>query len=1799
MAESRAFDKIRIGLASPEEVRGWSHGEVKKPETINYRTFKPERDGLFCERTFGPVKDWECHCGRYKKVKFKGIICDRCGVEVTRSKVRRERMGHIELCAPVSHIWYLKGVPSPMALLLDLSPRPLEKVIYFGSYIVTKVDRKKILDDWADIEQAIRDELVDREKEPEPSTSPLATVTLPLDALDDEESLIGRIASDAIVDPETGEIILEAGDELTQESLDALADAGIAEVEVERGSELLEDDPLEPGLRTTAEAITFILPNGTYVTTGLISLLRKLGITEMAVRGADESGALVMKQVAAPPTDADIKSVIGGILTADVSVRPVKPEVIRLFQILEMDVDPATKVTEVTKKKNALEKAYKNNILRSGGLAAAADALKLALKDKGGIYADVEVLPEGTLLNAELADSLRYMTEATIEVQVPDRSAVTTVAVESLFEDLTIAEDEELTIPAETSLNAAIVAVLDELGVRPAYHALPAGSEMPAELSSAPRMLDEIAGDDLESGLTLLQKVEKKELLVEDQFRQLERVVQVLIKRLGKSYEGIVKAGLGAAAVRELLQEIDLESLKRELETEIAQTQGPRRLRAVKRIEICRAFLESKSRPEWMVLDAIPVIPPELRPMVQLDGGRFATSDLNDLYRRIINRNNRLKKIQDIKAPESIINHEKRLLQEAVDALIDNGRRTRPVVGSNNRPLRSLSDMLKGKEGRFRKNLLGKRVDYSGRSVIVVGPTLKLNQCGLPKEMALELFKPFVMKGLVDAGCTTNIKTAKRMIDRVRPEVWDALEKVVGEHVVLLNRAPTLHRLGIQAFEPVLVDGKAIRLHPLVCAAFGADFDGDQMAVHVPLSSLAQAEGQCLMLSTRNLFKPSDGAPIVAPIQDIVLGLYYLTQKVDNAKGAGQMFSSVQEALLALESGIVHLHAPIRVRDYDPDDLAKRYLETNPEATDRQINLLDPASPELAPIVARARRKLYDTTMGRLIISQIAPWMMRYPCERNAKKNRHYDKKVESISGVIDAEMDKKAVAAFIRYTYEDYGAVKTIELLDDIKTHGFTYATRSGMSISLTDMDEPAERETIILKAEDRVKDINRRYRRGAITAGEREGQVLEAWTGASADIGKAILKTIGRENPLFMMTNSGARGSVTQITQLSGMRGLMSDPFGGIIEELPIKSNFHRGLNILEYFVSTHGQRKGLADTALRTADAGYLTRRLVDVAQDVIVRDLDCNTNRGIYVGAITEAGDIIEPLRDRIRGRVALEAIVHPDTGEVFAAGGEEISDIQARSIDEAVRVDGKGKPKLDAEGKPIKAITRVGLRSPLTCELRQGICATCYGRDMATQRTVEIGTAVGIIAAQSIGEPGTQLTMRTFHTGGVAGKNIVGVANVKQKKQEALRELHLDIERGHVTLEGGGGFAGGSPSRSKKQDGGSSETEHVPVEDIAPISLAALAPGTAASDRERSRAVQAMLKVLEEQVGGLLRVVELVEGRKPKGQAIITDVDGKVVDIEQKGSRRVIIHSNLRVDSGECNGKVLGEPVIHPETGEILLEAGTELNEKASRLLRDKNVESVVIRYSHLVPYRGSLEVKIGDEVHAGDRLTEGPLDPDRVLELQGITGVQDYMVKEVQSVYKSQGVDINDKHIEVIVRQMLKKRKIVDPGDTLFLPGQMVDKFAFEDSNTEIRENGGTEATADWLLLGITEASLATDSFLSAASFQKTTKVLADAAVKGKKDNLVGLKENVIIGRLIPAGTGLKVYAAMTVGGEGVNAVRRRDPSRTPVDPTIDELTAVLRGDTKLITEEDVAGSAFIITDDAGEPLPTTTAEYE
>ncbi len=1418
MTDASAFDKIRIGIASPIEIRNWSYGEVKKPETINYRTFKPERDGLFCERIFGPVKDWECHCGRYKKVKFKGIICDRCGVEVTRSKVRRERMGHIELAAPVCHIWYLKGVPSPLSLLLDISPRPLEKVLYFASYIVTYVDRGRI----------------------------------------NNEMETFRIA--------LNERITELQDQRDEDIEQARVDAG-AEIKArqERPDDLEEGEEWEPW---------------------------------------DE---------------------------------------------------------------------------------------------------------------ARIVERNRHMEEELKDI-------------------------EKDSVEQIQSLNDALT------------------------------LLDE--------------KVEKRMLLIEDEYRKLESLMDMLSDKLERnlrvnSPDGeIVRAGLGGAAVKELLAEIDLEKLASDLRAEIAITQGPRRARAIKRLEVADAFIASKARPEWMILDAVPVISPELRPMVQLDGGRFATSDLNDLYRRIINRNNRLKKITEIRAPESIVNHEKRLLQEAVDALIDNGRRTRPVVGSNNRPLKSLSDMLKGKEGRFRKNLLGKRVDYSGRSVIVVGPRLLLHQCGLPKEMAIELFKPFVMKALVERGYTSNIKTAKRMIDKLKPEVWDALEEVIREHPVLLNRAPTLHRLGIQAFEPVLVEGKAIQVHPLVCTAFNADFDGDQMAVHVPLSASAQAEARILMLSTHNLFSPADGRPIVAPAQDMVLGAYFMTV-MTGAEPRFDAFASEADAQLA----------------YATDQIGIQ----------EQIDVAFPKE--------GGGKMIRRTTAGRLLFNDIMPDNMHAFIYKMLDDT--FAKKEYKGNG-----FGKKDLGAIIAQCHRTNGDTRTIQLLDELKTLGFTEATKAGMTVAITDMEVPEERNIILKTTEDNVKRLNRDYQRGLITGGERKERVLEQWQGAAKDVGEAIFKTIKPTNPIFMFTDSNARGTRGQITQLSGMRGVMSDPFGNMIEDLPVKSNFHEGLSVLEYFVSTHGARKGLADTALRTADAGYLTRRLVDVSQEVIVRADDCGTEQGIYQEEIRDGNEVVEPLALRLYGRYALQDIAYPDghdrAGEVIVARGELITQEISRQIE------------FDAKLK------RVVVRSPFTCELRMGICAKCYGLDLANSKLVEPGVAVGIIAAQSIGEPGTQLTMRTFHSGGIAQKQLTGVANVRARKQEALKELHSDISRGLVSLD--------------------SQEE-----------TTAAAPSTTGVDRERVRAVQAVLKVLEDQVGGLLRVVELFEARKPKGQAIVTEYSGVVAEIELKGLRRVIVHTPVTLEE-HTNTGVAGEtlaedlylgPHLDAETLEKMtptavkrateipetLVAGTELTDKHLKKIREMGITEIKIRKASLVPYRGQLQVKQGDVVEAGDRLTEGPLDPQKVLDLQGTRGVQNYIVREIQAVYKSQGVDINDKHVEVIARQMLRKRKIKNQGDSEFLPGQMVDKFEFEDANKRVREMDppGTEATADWLLLGITEASLATDSFLSAASFQKTTRVLTEAAVRGKKDALIGLKENVIIGRLIPAGTGLPQYRNIEPRLEGID----------------------------------------------------------
>ena len=1140
MLDVNTFDRMRIGLASPEQIRAWSSGEVKKPETINYRTLKPEREGLFCEKIFGPTRDWECHCGKYKRVRYKGIICDRCGVEVTRSKVRRERLGHIELAAPCSHIWYFKGIPSRMGLILDMSPRSLEKVIYFVSYIV--------------------------------------------------------------IDP--------------------------------------GDTPLM-----------------------------------------------------------------------------------------------------------------------------------------------------------------------------------------------------------------------------------------------------------------------KKQLLTEAEYREYK-------DKYGNRFE----VGIGAEAIKKLLEEIDLDSLYAELRQEIKDTTGQRKIRAIRRLEVVEAFKKSGNKPSWMILDVLPVIPPELRPMVQLDGGRFATSDLNDLYRRVINRNNRLKRLLDLGAPDIIVRNEKRMLQEAVDALIDNGRRGRPVTGPGNRPLKSLSDMLKGKQGRFRQNLLGKRVDYSGRSVIVVGPELKLHQCGLPKEMALELFKPFVMKKLVNDGHAHNIKSAKRMVERVKTEVWDVLEEVIKEHPVLLNRAPTLHRLGIQAFEPVLVEGRAIQLHPLVCTAYNADFDGDQMAVHVPLSAEAQAEARILMLSAHNILNPKDGRPVVTPTQDMVLGSYYLTVAKPGAFGEGKVFKDEAEVIMAYEAKTIDIHAPIKVR--------------------------------------LPNGEMITTTAGRVIFNSVIP-----------PEIRNYGEVVT-----------KKVLGKIVAKCYDKFGSAATANMLDGIKKLGFKYSTQAGITISVRDIVVPEAKRDIISQSETTVENIEQKFRRGLITEEERYQLIIDVWNKATEAVTQSLLDSLDPFNNIYMMANSGARGNIQQIRQLAGMRGLMADPSGRTIE-LPIKANFREGLTVLEYFISTHGARKGLADTALRTADSGYLTRRLVDVAQDVIVREDDCGVQEGIEVGPIKNGNEVIEKLEERIAGRFPVKDVVHPQTGEVLARADEMITDEQAELIEKA-------------------GIEKVEIRSALTCKTRYGVCRKCYGRNLATGHFVDIGEAVGIIAAQSIGEPGTQLTMRTFHTGGVAGDDITQ---------------------------------------------------------------------------------------------GLPRVEELFEARKPKGQAIIAETSG-IVKINDTKTRKEI---------------------------EIISE-GTEVK-------------------SYQVPYGSRIKVVDGQQVEAGDELTEGSVNPHDLLKIKGVRGVQSYLLHEVQKVYRLQGVDINDKHIEVMIRQMLRKVKVEEAGDTDLLPGGLVDVFEFEDENNRVIAQGGEPAKAKPVLLGITKASLATDSFLSAASFQETTRVLTEAAIKGKVDPLLGLKENVIIGKLIPAGTGMSRYRNLKI----------------------------------------------------------------
>ena len=1229
------FDAIKIGLASPEMIVKWSHGEVKKPETINYRTLKPERDGLFCERIFGPSKDWECHCGKYKKIRYKGLICDRCGVEVTKASVRRERTGHIALAAPVSHIWYFKGIPSRMGLILDLSPRVLEKVLYFASYIV-----------------------------------------------------------------------------------------------------------LDPG-----------------------------------------------------DTHLQYKQVLS-------------------------------------------EKEYREELEKYGA--------------------------------------------------------------------------------------------------------------------------------------------------------------------------GAFRVGMGAEAILELLKAIDLEKDSEELRAELKESTGQKRARIIKRLEVVEAFRNSGNKPEWMIMTVIPVIPPDIRPMVQLDGGRFATSDLNDLYRRIINRNNRLARLLELGAPDIIVRNEKRMLQEAVDALIDNGRRGRPVTGPGNRALKSISDMLKGKQGRFRQNLLGKRVDYSGRSVIVVGPELKIYQCGLPKEMALELFKPFVMKELVANGTAHNIKNAKKMVERWQPEVWDVLDDVIKEHPVMLNRAPTLHRLGIQAFEPILVEGKAIKLHPLVCTAFNADFDGDQMAVHLPLSVEAQAECRFLLLSPNNLLKPSDGGPVAVPSQDMVLGIYYLTQERPGAKGEGMIFRSPNEAILAYENGAVTLHSRVKVR-------------------------------VTGVVNGEKKNSIIESTVGRFIFNEIIPQDLGF-VDRSIPGN---ELKLE-----VDFHVGKKQCKQILEKVILVHGASQTAETLDAIKAIGYKYSTKAAMTVSISDMTVPESKPKLIADAQATVDRIAKNYRRGLITEEERYKEVIETWKNTDDQLTHDLLSGLDKYNNIFMMADSGARGSDKQIKQLAGMRGLMADTTGHTIE-LPIKSNFREGLDVLEYFISAHGARKGLSDTALRTADSGYLTRRLVDVSQDLIIREVDCCEGKEIpymEIKAFMDGQETIETLKERLTGRFIAETITDPDTGEVVVKANHMCTPARAEAVAAVLEKTGR---------KSVK------IRTVLSCKCHIGVCSKCYGANLATGQPVQVGEAVGIIAAQSIGEPGTQLTMRTFHTGGVAGSDITQ---------------------------------------------------------------------------------------------GLPRVEELFEARKPKGLAIITEIRGVVSIKDTKKKREVVVTDN--------------------ETG----------NSK-----------------TYLIPYGSRIRVTDGQEIESGDVLTEGSVNPHDILRIKGVRAVQDYMLREVQRVYRLQGVEINDKHIEIIVRQMLKKVRVEEGGDSELLPGVSMDVLEFEDMNERLLAEGKQPAVGKQVMLGITKASLATDSFLSAASFQETTKVLTEAAINGKIDHLIGLKENVLIGKPIPAGTGMKRYRSVALNTDfnKDSQIELSDEDGEFVDEALEEetseaLDSIDDDEEDDLTEEELAGM-----DDGLEDLDAEEAETD
>jgi DNA-directed RNA polymerase subunit beta' len=1446
------FDAIRIGLASSKQIRDWSSGEVTKPETINYRTLKPERDGLFCERIFGPTKDWECYCGKYKRVRYKGIICERCGVEVTRQKVRRERMGHIDLAAPVSHIWFFKGVPSRIGYLLDIAPRELEKVLYFAASIVTSVDDKARKKDLNDLEEKVTAEseriYVDRDEE-------LAGL----------ETRLKRRRNYFAKGTEKG---FDEDDDFWARGLGNWAE--------EQGV-----PPLEEARELVCGLFVEVAKE---ITTEDSKKIREL-VRNTAIRDDRKLAPRELESVA----------------TAAIQIREgLAP--------LHKDLEKST-----GSKKGAVTK-HINRIV---------DALLAGEEQK---EEDAELVRGVDLKNLEKAAGLGKGLLADVLQQAPPDADAD--AIRELTNDLCLRTDGKI---QKEDLDAI---VQWSLKVREMYLDIESRRQDTREAA-------EEARERLDQTWQLFKDLEPKMIVNDEQlFRELK-------DRFGSSYGfGIYfQGGMGAESIRDLLRDLDLDAEAESLRETIQTSKGQRQQRAIKRLKVVNAFIKSENRPEWMVLEAIPVIPPELRPMVQLDGGRFATSDLNDLYRRVINRNNRLKRLLDLGAPEIIVNNEKRMLQEAVDALFDNGRRGRAVTGPGNRALKSLSDMLKGKQGRFRQNLLGKRVDYSGRSVIVSGPSLKLHQCGLPKLMALELFKPFIMSRLVERKSVQNIKAAKKHVESMVPEVWDVLEEVIAEHPVLLNRAPTLHRLGIQAFEPVLVEGKAIQVHPLVCHAFNADFDGDQMAVHLPLSAEAQAEARILMLSSNNILSPANSRPLATPSKDMVLGGYFLTYAAEDLnevdpeklKPRPQRFASEEEVEFALGAGQVGLQDPIEF--------------------------------------SRNGARLV-TTPGRVIF------------------NIEVERALEEALGEDDLEhefinraLTKREMDEFIIGLVQKHGATRIAGVLDTVKMLGFKYATTAGITISKNDIVVPEEKEAILAEYEERVQQVEQQYEHGLITPDERHESIVNIWTEATDSVADAMAANFSQLNPIYMMANSGARGSFNQIRQLAGMRGLIANPKGEIVER-PIKANFMEGLTVLEYFISTHGARKGLADTALRTADSGYLTRRLVDVAQDVIIREHDCGTSDSIELPLVTQDGP-----NKSITGRVLAEDIFRPlasgKPGKTkLGEKGDEVTPDLLESI-----VDGLGEQAEE---------TNVAVRSVLKCRSEYGVCQSCYGTFLATGTISEIGDAVGIIAAQSIGEPGTQLTMRTFHTGGIAGADITH---------------------------------------------------------------------------------------------GLPRVVEIFEARNPKGVAKLVEEAGKVEIEDSERGPKLIIHREGVDDEGEPL-----EPL------------------------------------SYQLPRRTRLLVKKGDMVEPGDALHEGSLNPSDLLRLKGATATELYLVDEVQKVYRSQGVDIHDKHIELIVRQMLKKVRVETSGDTELLPGQLVDRVALERENARVAEEKKEEATYEPLILGITKASLATESFLSAASFQETTKVLTDASIEGKVDNLHGLKENVIIGKLIPAATGLKRYRTIAIG---------------------------------------------------------------